>query len=198
MNIVIGPGSGYGAQAGVKAAGNPHMTIKANVDGLKARWANLTPRGKLLVAGGGGALLLLVVAAGNQGGPAPGQFGPGGYASRGGYGPGSDGGYQGAGFQGGRYQGAAPSYGAGSVAANDGDAADPTGYWARQRSQDQQAQAFGGYINDTTTVRDGDGTVHADVSNTYADPAIANGSVTAVPTSELPTSTPEPAPSTDP
>lgn len=70
-----------------------------------------------------------------------------------------------------------------------GSAAVTDGYWERQRSQDQQAQAFDGYINDTNTVRDTQtGQTYSNVSNSVADPAIESGAATQVPTSELPTS----------
>jgi len=63
------------------------------------------------------------------------------------------------------------------------------GYWERQRSQDQRAQAFDGYINDTTTVKDTEtGEIHSDVSNDIANPAIESGAATEVATSDLPTS----------
>jgi len=62
-----------------------------------------------------------------------------------------------------------------------------SGYWDRQRSQDQRAQAFSNSIRDTNTVQDmGNGEVST-VTNTEADTAIARGEAAEVPTSQLPT-----------
>ena len=99
--------------------------------------------------------------------------------------------------QGGGYAPAPSGYVASGASAPDaGNDAINNGYWERQRSQDQQAQAFDGYVNDTNALRDTQtGEVHSDVSNSVADPAIQSGAATEVPTSELPTS--EPAPSAD-
>jgi hypothetical protein len=169
------------------------MSIKTRLDAAKASWAKLTPRKKLIVAGGA-AVLVLLAAAGSQGGRADDSY-SGGYHNGGYQGEQQPSGYSGGDGPAGGYQSA--GYPNGTVAdggahdAGGGDA-DPNGYWARQRSQDQQAQAFGGYINDTTTVKDNNGDIHTDVPNQQADPAIAAGEATQVPTAELPTSTPEP------
>ena len=169
------------------------------LENLKAKWNSLTPRNKMLVAGG--VLVLLVLGAASQGG---GLQGPG-------YGPAPYGPYaanhgqpnQGPGYQPGYPQGAyGPPAGPGGAYPANGyppnaypqgapvqsASNDPTGYWARQASQDRQAQAFDGYINDTTTVRDtNDGTVYSNVTNDVAQPAIDAGVAAAVPTAELPT-----------
>jgi hypothetical protein len=76
-----------------------------------------------------------------------------------------------------------------------------SGYWDRQRSQDQSAQAFDNTIRDQNTVRDtGDGTVRT-MDNQAADQNIANGTATQVPTDQMPTSydaTPSTAPEAAP
>lgn len=162
---------------------------------LKAKWNSLSLRNKILVAGG--VVVLLILGAASQGGGLQGPgYGPmnpyGPYANRGqpnqgpgypqgAYGPqaGPGGGYAANPYQGNPYGGGAPVQSASN---------DPTGYWARQQSQDRQAQAFDGYINDTTTVRDtNDGTVYSNVPNDVANPVIDSGAATAVPTAELPT-----------
>jgi hypothetical protein len=181
------------------------MTIKTTLDGLKARWSALSTRNKWLVGGGGVVLLL---ALGSQAdGPQRGPYGPHGYARgysngpNGGGPPGYVNGPQGGPYPQGGYPAGGYSAGGGYAAngapaqAGQGDA-DPTGYWARQRSQDQQSQAFSGYIRDTTTVQDtGDGQVYSNVPNAAADGAVAAGAATQVPTADLPTSYDAPAPS---
>ncbi|MDP3660972.1 hypothetical protein [Phenylobacterium sp.] len=190
------------------------MSVKTTVEKVKAAWNGLTPKKKIAVCVGGALLLAIGAANQNEGaqnhqafngryGPyAPGDpnapYGPNGPSGPGG--PYASGPMQGQAYQGGPYQSGpqgAPYQGAyqgggapqGQVAASGGDGADMNGYWARQRSQDQQHQAFTGYINDTTTVRDaGDGTVYSNVDNAAADPLIASGAATAVATSDLPTS----------
>ena len=72
-----------------------------------------------------------------------------------------------------------------------------SGYWDRQASQDRTNHAFGQYINDTTTVRDSEGTVYNDVSNDVASPAVESGSYSVVPTAELPVSEPAAAPAAE-
>jgi hypothetical protein len=64
-----------------------------------------------------------------------------------------------------------------------------SGYWERQKSQDQTNHAFGQYINDTTTVKDNEtGERYYDVPNPVADPAVESGNYAVVPTADLPTS----------
>ena len=183
---------------------------------LLASWKSLTPAKKWMFGGGGAlGLLVLAAAAGNQPtgqqrmagygqtggyGPAPG-YGPGPAAAGGqtGYGP------QGYSPQASPQQGypqqayaqpgyASPAYGQPAAGGGGETDSDPTGYWARQRTQDQQAQAFSQYIRDTDTVRDQEGTVHTDVPQPEADAGIQSGAYSQVPTSELPTSEPAPAP----
>ena len=86
--------------------------------------------------------------------------------------------------------GAAPSNGT----APDSSSADANSrYWNTQHSNDQLSQARSNEILDNTTVRDtGNGEVST-LSNSQADPAIAAGNATEVPTAELPTSS-DPAP----
>ena len=86
--------------------------------------------------------------------------------------------------------GAAPSDGT----APDSSSADANSrYWNTQHSNDQLSQARSNEILDNTTVRDtGNGEVST-LSNSQADPAIAAGNATEVPTAELPTSS-DPAP----
>jgi hypothetical protein len=161
------------------------MTMKTTLDGLKARWSALSTRNKWLV--GGGAVVLLLALGSQANGPQRGPYGPPGYANGPQGAPYPQGGYAAQGYA----ANGAPAQGAGA-----GADADPTGYWARQRSQDQQSQAFSGYIRDTTTVQDtGNGQVYTDVPNAYADPAVAAGAATPVPTADLPTSYDAPAPS---
>ena len=83
----------------------------------------------------------------------------------------------------------APGYAPPSYSAPDaGGEADPGGYWDRQRSQDQRAQAFSNSMRGNDTIRDtGNGEVST-VSNTEADTAIARGEASEVPTPQLPTS----------
>ena len=86
--------------------------------------------------------------------------------------------------------GAAPSNGT----APDSSSADVNSrYWNAQHSNDQLSQARSNEMLDNTTVRDtGNGEVST-LSNSQADPAIAAGNATEVPTAELPTSS-DPAP----
>ena len=86
--------------------------------------------------------------------------------------------------------GAAPSNGT----APDSSSADANSrYWNAQHSNDQLSQARSNEMLDNTTVRDtGNGEVGT-LSNSQADPAIAAGNATEVPTAELPTSS-DPAP----
>lgn len=86
--------------------------------------------------------------------------------------------------------GAAPSNGT----APDSSSADVNSrYWDAQHSNDQLSQARSNEMLDNTTVRDtGNGEVST-LSNSQADPAIAAGNATEVPTAELPTSS-DPAP----
>ena len=86
--------------------------------------------------------------------------------------------------------GAAPSNGT----APDSSSADANSrYWNAQHSNDQLSQARSNEMLDNTTVRDtGNGEVST-LSNSQADPAIAAGNATEVPTAELPTSS-DPAP----
>ncbi len=165
------------------------------IENLKAKWNSLSRRNQFLVAGAAAVLLILGIAS-QSGGPQGPGFGPptpyGPYAAnRGqpypangdpqGYPPGAYGPGPGPG-------GAYPVNGYPQGAPIQSASNDPTGYWARQQSQDRAAQAFDGYINDTTTVRDtNDGTVYSNVSNDVANPAIDAGAATAVPTAELPT-----------
>ena len=155
-----------------------------------------------LTLGGGSVLLLLILGFGtlaslSSGGPSQansayqtqdgsGYSVPGGsdYSMQGGSGysePGmnSPGGY-----------GAAPSNGT----APDSSSADVNSrYWDAQHSNDQLSQARSNEMLDNTTVRDtGNGEVST-LSNSQADPAIAAGNATEVPTAELPTSS-DPAP----
>ena len=66
-------------------------------------------------------------------------------------------------------------------------------YWDAQHSNDQLSQARSNEMLDNTTVRDtGNGEVST-LSNSQADPAIAAGNATEVPTAQLPTSS-DPAP----
>ena len=155
-----------------------------------------------LALGGGSVLLLLILGFGtlaslSSGGPSQansayqtqdgsGYSVPGGsdYSMQGGSGysePGmnSPGGY-----------GAAPSNGT----APDSSSADVNSrYWDAQHSNDQLSQARSNEMLDNTTVRDtGNGEVST-LSNSQADPAIAAGNATEVPTAELPTSS-DPAP----
>lgn len=155
-----------------------------------------------LALGGGSVLLLLILGFGtlaslSSGGPSQANSAyqtqdgsdysvPGGsdYSMQGGSGysePGmnSPGGY-----------GAAPSNGT----APDSSSADVNSrYWNAQHSNDQLSQARSNEMLDNTTVRDtGNGEVST-LSNSQADPAIAAGNATEVPTAELPTSS-DPAP----
>jgi len=155
-----------------------------------------------LTLGGGSVLLLLILGFGtlaslSSGGPSQANSAyqtqdgsdysvPGGsdYSMQGGSGysePGmnSPGGY-----------GAAPSNGT----APDSSSADVNSrYWDAQHSNDQLSQARSNEMLDNTTVRDtGNGEVST-LSNSQADPAIAAGNATEVPTAELPTSS-DPAP----
>ena len=155
-----------------------------------------------LALGGGSVLLLLILGFGtlaslSSGGPSQANSAyqtqdgsdysvPGGsdYSMQGGSGysePGmnSPGGY-----------GAAPSNGT----ASDSSSADVNSrYWNAQHSNDQLSQARSNEMLDNTTVRDtGNGEVST-LSNSQADPAIAAGNATEVPTAELPTSS-DPAP----
>jgi len=155
-----------------------------------------------LALGGGSVLLLLILGFGtlaslSSGGPSQANSAyqtqdgsdysvPGGsdYSMQGGSGysePGmnSPGGY-----------GAAPSNGT----APDSSSADVNSrYWDAQHSNDQLSQARSNEMLDNTTVRDtGNGEVST-LSNSQADPAIAAGNATEVPTAELPTSS-DPAP----
>lgn len=84
---------------------------------------------------------------------------------------------------------ASPGYvSPGYSAPNAGSEAVTSGYWDRQRSQDQRAQAFSNSMRGNNTIQDtGNGEVST-VSNTEADAAIARGEATEVPTSQLPTS----------
>ena len=88
------------------------------------------------------------------------------------------------------------SYGAASSngTAPDSSSADVNSrYWDAQHSNDQLSQARSNEMLDNTTVRDtGNGEVST-LSNSQADPAIAAGNATEVPTAELPTSN-DPAP----
>ena len=88
------------------------------------------------------------------------------------------------------------SYGAASSngTAPDSSSADVNSrYWDAQHSNDQLSQARSNEMLDNTTVRDtGNGEVST-LSNSQADPAIAAGNATEVPTAELPTSS-DPAP----
>jgi len=86
--------------------------------------------------------------------------------------------------------GAAPSNGT----APDSSSADVNSrYWNAQHSNDQLSQARSNEMLDNTTVRDtGNGEVST-LSNSQANPAIAAGNATEVPTAELPTSS-DPAP----
>ena len=147
-----------------------------------------------LALGGGSVLLLLILGFGtlaslSSGGPSQAnsayqtQDGSD-YSMQGGSGysePGmnSPGGY-----------GAAPSNGT----APDSSSADVNSrYWDAQHSNDQLSQARSNEMLDNTTVRDtGNGEVST-LSNSQADPAIAAGNATEVPTAELPTSS-DPAP----
>ena len=147
-----------------------------------------------LTLGGGSVLLLLILGFGtlaslSSGGPSQAnsayqtQDGSD-YSMQGGSGysePGmnSPGGY-----------GAAPSNGT----APDSSSADVNSrYWNAQHSNDQLSQARSNEMLDNTTVRDtGNGEVST-LSNSQADPAIAAGNATEVPTAELPTSS-DPAP----
>jgi len=147
-----------------------------------------------LTLGGGSVLLLLILGFGtlaslSSGGPSQAnsayqtQDGSD-YSMQGGSGysePGmnSPGGY-----------GAAPSNGT----APDSSSADVNSrYWDAQHSNDQLSQARSNEMLDNTTVRDtGNGEVST-LSNSQADPAIAAGNATEVPTAELPTSS-DPAP----
>ena len=155
-----------------------------------------------LALGGGSVLLLLILGFGtlaslSSGGPSQANSayqtqdgsdysvpGGSGYSMQGGSGysePGmnSPGGY-----------GAAPSNGT----APDSSSADVNSrYWDAQHSNDQLSQARSNEMLDNTTVRDtGNGEVST-LSNSQADPAIAAGNATEVPTAELPTSS-DPAP----
>lgn len=154
------------------------------IDSLKAWWRGQSQRNKLFIGGGAGLLLLLVIIAiANSGSPGYGPYGPG-YPGQGDQGPGYATGYPGE-------PGTAYSPDGSGPAAGD----DPTGYWDRQRSQEQRARGFSDYIRDNDTVRDNTtGEVYTDVPNTAADAAVQSGDYSQVPTAELPTSTPAPAP----
>jgi hypothetical protein len=179
------------------------------LEGVKTWWRGLSPRNKWIIGGGAGLVLLFAIGEAGSGGRS------GDVANNYGYGPYRQG-YQGQddqdqGDRGQTYQGQGQGQGdQGQGYANQGyptqggaaygqpgggqtEGDDPTGYWGRQRAQDQESQAFSGYIRDTNTVRDNEtGEVHSDVPNAYADPAIESGAYSQVPTSELPTTTPAP------
>jgi hypothetical protein len=160
------------------------------LEGVQTWWRGQSPRNKWLIGGTAALLLLLAIisvggdGAGNNGGYNPYAQGDQGQA----FGPGD----QGQGYANPGYPGQGGAYGQTDGGQSGGD--DPTGYWERQRSQEQQSRAFSGYMRDTDTVRNNEtGEVTTDVPNVYADPAIAGGGYSQVPTSELPTTTPAPA-----
>ena len=155
-----------------------------------------------LTLGGGSVLLLLILGFGtlaslSSGGPSQANSAyqtqdgsdysvPGGsdYSMQGGSG------YSEPGMNSPGSYGAAPSNGT----APDSSSADVNSrYWDAQHSNDQLSQARSNEMLDNTTVRDtGNGEVST-LSNSQADPAIAAGNATEVPTAELPTSS-DPAP----
>jgi len=171
-----------------------------SMDGMKAWWGGLSKRDKWLVGGGAVlAVLALIAQAGKGEGPdtyaqrpaftvgAPAYQGQGGgYAEQGqaGYYGQAGGGqaYYGGGYAG----GAAPSYAA--TTSSGSDDPDPTGYWAAQRANDQMSQARENAMLDMNTIQNNDtGTIYSGVDNNVADPAIASGAYSEVPTNELPT-----------
>jgi hypothetical protein len=192
--------------AATNEAGRTCVIEPGNVMSLKSTWDGYSTKKKWLI-GGGGALLLLIVAASQQPhpgpapGPSPGPNGGGGYQQGGqAYQGGGDQQQGGPAYQGG---GGAPyvapqgGYAAGAVPPAP-DYSNNDQYWATQRSNEQRARAYDETIRETNTVRDNDtGTVYTDVPNQVADPAIQTGNYSEVPTNELPTTTPAPAPAAD-
>ncbi|MES1200661.1 MAG: hypothetical protein ABUS57_04345 [Pseudomonadota bacterium] len=187
-----------------------------NMEGLKAWWGKLSKRDQWLV--GCGAILAAFVLLGEAatGGPDAytgpqqhlgyadpnGGYGQNPYAQQGPYAQQNPYAQQQMEQQQGYAQPAygyaqQPTYGGAQAYGGGGDSdPDPTGYWARQRSQDQQSLAQQQYMLDQNTVRDNEtGTVYSGVDNNVGDAAIASGAYSQVPTAELPTSTPEAAPS---
>ncbi len=189
------------------------MSVATAIQGLSARWKALSTRNKWLVGGGAG-LLLVLAASGSQhggyrndmGGRGQNPYANGPPNGAQGYGDGDGSprqqGGDGQAYGGGGYAPANGGYAPGyqpppsqQAANGGGDAANTDGYWRTQRSNAQRAQAFSDTIRENNTVRNNDdGTITTDVPNAVADPAIASGGYSQVPTSELPTSTPEPAP----
>lgn len=181
--------------------------VNLSASGLKAWWDALSKRDKWLIGGGGVLVVLLAITEAGAGGrpdtyaaqPVLRVGGPGYYGGQGGgqmqgYADQGEAAYYGQGggqqqmqgyYQGGYAGGAAPSYAAGSTGGGDSD---PTGYWAQQRANDQMSQARENAMLDMNTIQNNDtGTVYSGVDNSVADPAIASGSYSEVPTSELPT-----------
>ena len=147
-----------------------------------------------LTLGGGSVLLLLILGFGtlaslSSGGPSQANSA---YQTQGGsdYSVPGGSGYSEPGMNSPGSYGAAPSNGT----APDSSSADVNSrYWNVQHSNDQLSQARSNEMLDNTTVRDtGNGEVST-LSNSQADPAIAAGNATEVPTAELPTSS-DPAP----
>ena len=171
------------------------MTSPNNsLDGVKKWWRGQSQNNKLLIGGGAALVLLVAIAVIASGGDNSGGYNPygQGYAGQAYQGQGYQGGDQGQGYANQGYPGQVGAVGQSGGGQAEGD--DPTGYWGRQRSQDQQSRAFSGYVRDTNTVQNNEtGEVTTDVPNTYADPAIQSGDYSQVPTSELPTTTPAPA-----
>ena len=176
---------------------------------IKTTWDGLSRNKKIAIGVGGFVLLALAAASSNHpvrpnGGGGPGYGGYPGPAQGGGYaqGGGAPQGYGGGYAQGPAYQAPAPVFGGGQAAEGaatpSADGPNTDQYWATQRSNAQQAEAFSQTIRETNTVRDSDGNVYEGVPNQVADPAIESGNYTQVPTNELPTSTPAPADSPPP
>ena len=147
-----------------------------------------------LTLGGGSVLLLLILGFGtlaslSSGGPSQANSA---YQTQGGsdYSVPGGSGYSEPGMNSPGSYGAASSNGT----APDSSSADVNSrYWNAQHSNDQLSQARSNEMLDNTTVRDtGNGEVST-LSNSQADPAIAAGNATEVPTAELPTSS-DPAP----
>lgn len=152
-----------------------------NINDIKTVWAGYSSRKKWIISGVAALLCLGSVNAGqrtDQNGyaeaAAGGHGGPGRTAN------------DATGYAVGRYNSLAQS-GFGSGAAPRASAEPPSNWEQNQRDQDRAATAFSQNIREQSTVRDtATGEVISEVPNTVADPAIASGAATSVPTAELP------------